>query len=280
MPSAVRAFVDRLLYRYRLVVGVARLGFRIRDRFRLAVFMVTMPLLKRVGRNWPTQHQLRLGEDVVSWRADSDADLAVIEEVFGRGVYELPDIRAPKVIVDLGAHIGATVLFFTMRFPTARVVALEPDPVNFAKLRRNVGSMPQVTILNTAVSEQDGTITLYSGGRLDGWKSSSARPATRWQQPIDVRSMKLDNVLAEAGIKEVDLLKIDIEGAEYDVLKSFRGLASVGTIVGEAHPRLMSGTVRDFLDVLADFQTDLPGGLAQDTAFRADRIPSGQAEES
>lgn len=272
--AAVRAVCDRLLYRYRLIVGVARFGATARDRVRLAIFMTAMPLLKRSGRTWPTRHQLRLDDEIVAWQADNDADLAIIEEVFGRRVYAVPDLRAPEVVVDLGAHIGATVLFFAMRFPRARIVAVEPDPVNFAKLRRNVGSMLQVTLVNTAVTERNGTITLYSAGRLDGWKSASTRPATRWQQPVDVPSTRLDDLLADARITDVDLLKIDIEGAEYEVLKSFHGLASVRTIVGEAHPDLMSGSPRAFADVLSGFRTDLPAVLSGDTTFRADRIPN------
>ncbi len=272
----MRGLVDRLLYRYRLTIAVARFGARPRDRARLAAFMVAMPLLKRLGRTWPTQHQLRLGDDIVGWEADNDADLAIIEEVFGRRVYDLPDTLAPEVVVDLGAHVGATVFFFAIRFPKARILAIEPDPVNFAKLRRNVGFIPQVTLVNTAVTEQDGTIPFYSAGQLDGWKSSSTRPATRWQRAIDVRSTRLDHLLAEAGIETVDLLKIDIEGAEYDVLKSFAGLRSVRTIVGEVHPGLMTGSVPDFLDLLEGFRSDLPAVVTEDTNFRADRIPSGR----
>jgi FkbM family methyltransferase len=268
----MRAVFERFLYRYRLTVGVARFGAMAGDRVRLAVFMVAMPLLKRVGRTWPTRHQLRIGGEIVGWQADNDADLAIIEEVFGREVYDLRGICGPEVVVDLGAHVGASVLFFAMRFPKARIVAVEPDPVNFAKLRHNVGSMRQVTLVNAAVSERSGTITLYSAGRLDGWKSSSTRPATRWQAPIDVPSMRLDDLLAGAGITDVDLLKIDIEGAEYDVLKSFAGLASVRTIVGEVHPDLMNGSAREFVDVLSGFRTDLPVVLSRDTNFRADRI--------
>lgn len=276
----MRTLVDRLLYRFRLINGVARFGARRRDQIRLALFMSVMPLLKRLGRNWPTEYQLRLDEQVVRWQADSDADLAIIEEVFGRRVYDLPDLPAPEVIVDLGAHIGATVLFFATQFPSARIVAAEPDPVNFAKLRQNVGFMPQVTLVNTAVSEQEGMIPFYSAGRLDGWKSSSMRPASLWQQQIEVQSATLDQLLVDAGVVSVDLLKIDIEGGEYEVLRSFAGLGSVQTIVGEAHPKLMGSSVAEFAALLHDFRCDLPAVLRQDTNFRADRHAPGPSSTS
>jgi FkbM family methyltransferase len=274
----MRSFAGRCRYRLLLTVGVARFGARWRDRLAIAIFMVVTPLLRRLGRNWPTEHQLRLGNNVVSWRADSDADLAIIEEVFGRQVYDLPDIPPPDVVVDLGAHIGASVLFFSLRFPSARIVAVEPDPVNFAKLRRNVGSMPQVTLFNTAVTEREGTVTLYSAGRLDSWKSST-RPATRWQRPISVRSAKLDDLLLEAGVGSVDVLKIDIEGGECEVLKSFGGLGCVKTVVGEVHPRLMSTAVQDFMALLPGFRSDLPAVVTDDRNFRADRVATTSAPE-
>jgi FkbM family methyltransferase len=261
----------RAVDRARATVELSRFGARPIDRLRISLLMTLMPVLRRYGRSRPTRLRLRLNDTVVDWSADNDADVGIIGEVFGEHVYDLPGTPEPSVIVDLGGHIGASVLYFSMRYPGARIIAVEPDPGNFKKLRTNVGGLSQLTAINAAVSDVGGTVTLYSAGGLDSWKSSTRGAATPWSHPIEVTAFTLDQILANAGVTAVDLLKIDIEGAEYEVLKSFDGLSQVQTIAGEVHPHLMSGTVGDFRELLSDFELEMPDRVTENTVFVAKR---------
>jgi FkbM family methyltransferase len=264
----------RLWDRARDAVRLSRFGSRPIDRLRVVLLITLMPVLRRHGLSRPTRLRLRIGDTVVDWSADNDADVAVLAEIFDDRVYDFPLAPPPRVIVDLGGHVGASVLYFALRYPEARLVVVEPDPVNFAKLRRNVGHLAQVTAINAAVSDHEGTITLHSAGGLDSWKSSTSGVATPWSHPVEVRAAKLDSILAEAGVTAVDLLKIDIEGAEYEVLRSFDGLRDVQLIAGEVHPHLISAPLADFRRLLDEFELDMPAEVPHDMVFSARRRQS------
>lgn len=160
-------------------------------------------------------------------------DLHVIREAFGDGVYELPDALRPATILDFGAHLGASVLWFHRRYPDARIYAVEPDRRSFRKLQRNVGGIPGVTVHHAALAGEEGERAFYEAER--GWASSliasgGGGPATT-VPVVTLRGFIRDQVQAE----RVDLLKIDVEGAEWEVLPSERLAELAGSVVGELH---------------------------------------------
>jgi len=176
-----------------------------------------MPAIRRAGRGRRIFVRVRVGGAVTRWVADNYADIGVLEEVFGRQVYDLHDLPEPSTILDLGSHVGASVLFFARRYPEASIIAVEADPLNFAKLRYNVGQLPRVKLVHAAAAPERGAITLYSSGGVDSWKSSTRR-FTPWQQPVEVLAVRIDDLLAEQRAQAPIVVKIDIEGAEYEVL--------------------------------------------------------------
>ena len=101
--------------------------------------------------------------------------------------------------------------------------------------------------------------------------ANTSGAATPWSHPVEVRAAKLDDILAEAGVTAVDLLKIDIEGAEYEVLRSFDGRRDVQLIAGEVHPHLISAPLADFWRLLDEFELDKPAEVPHDTVFSARR---------
>ena len=232
-----------------------------------------MPVIRRVGRARRFTVRVRLEGEVVSWSADNYADIGVLSEVFGQTVYALADGLAPATILDVGSHVGASVLYFSRRYPSATIIAVEADPSNFVKLTRNVGHLPNVRLVQAAAASQAGLVTLFSSGQTDSWKSSTRR-TTAWQRPVEVRAVRLDDLLAKHRAREPLLMKIDIEGAEHEVLSSFHGLGRVAAIVGELHPHLIPVPVAEFRSLFAGFDLDLPEEIEHDTTFRARRVSS------
>lgn len=140
------------------------------------------------------------------------------EEIWCSRCYEFPaDTRTPYII-DVGANFGLSVLFFKSHYPTCKLIAFEADPAVFAVLKRNVDAFGyrDVTLVDRAVWKADGILRFNSegadGGRLLG--------DARGQTVIEVPATRLRSYLSGP----VDFLKMDIDGAETDVLLDCRDL--------------------------------------------------------
>ena len=120
-------------------------------------------------------------------------------------------------------------LAFHSAFPSADIVAVEPDPHSFSRLRRNTAQLDGVRLRRCALTAHDGEATFVPAAQP--WVSALGEGATGG---ITVPALTLETLLDELGWERVDLLKIDIEGAELDVLSS-PALDRVRMIVGELH---------------------------------------------
>ena len=147
----------------------------------------------------------------------------------------IPDF-SPKTIVDAGAHIGMASILFALKYPAARIVAIEPEPSNFAALVRNTAHYKTITPIQAALWREDGAVTLGA---------SKAHPKGAFQIVENgrqrVRAMTMDAVMRETGIQSIDLLKVDIEGAEIEVFESCPWISNVAVIAIELHDRVRLG---------------------------------------
>jgi FkbM family methyltransferase len=123
------------------------------------------------------------------------------------------------LVFDVGAHCGVSSFEFSRRVgPTGRVIALEPDPTNFALLRRNVQrhNLTNVTLLQVALSDSNGTASFNAEGTIgSGLLSVFDRPTTGAQ--IEVETATLEDLCKRYSVP--NFCKIDIEGAEIEVLR-------------------------------------------------------------
>jgi FkbM family methyltransferase len=192
-------------------------------------------------------------------------DIALDEE------YALPGID-PETILDLGANIGLASAWFRAHYPAARIVAVEPDPETFAKLERNLGADDAITLVQVAVGRESGEVDLfhpagYSVASSVGDAHADAGSSTR------VRACTIDEVCAEYGLGRLDLLKLDVEGAELDAIDGFGGLDGVGTIVGEVHRQLLERDVDTFFERLSAFEVERLSESPETIGFVARRAP-------
>jgi FkbM family methyltransferase len=195
-------------------------------------------------------------------------DLVVLGEVLVDEDYNVPGLDDVREIVDLGSHIGASIAFFRMRYPQARIHGFEPDPSTFARLQANVGAFEGVTLDPRAVSDSNGESLFYSS---DHSPASSLVAATGGGRHVPVRSVTLDSIIEELGSRGVDLLKLDVEGAEYDILAQARRLRAVRAIAGELHPGLIAVSPEEFFRVLAEFEVRVTRISASSWHFTARR---------
>lgn len=133
------------------------------------------------------------------------------QEIYEREIYRFVADRENPFIVDCGANIGMSVLYFKAIYPRARIIAFEPDNDNFNMLQQNIqtNSLTNVEAVKAAVWKEN-TILEFSesgsqGSRIQNDNSKEERHFTK------VNAVKLADILST---NEIDFLKMDIEGAE------------------------------------------------------------------
>ena len=157
----------------------------------------------------------------------------------GKAEYVFPAALRAGVIFDVGANIGAASVLLATRFPHSRIFSFEPIPENFELLKRNVAALPNVTPVPLALSSRSGSREVISSldklnlGGYSFFQQGASKETPRTQV---VTATPAEFMRAE-GLEAVDLIKVDTEGAEYEILTSFETevLQRVTWIVGELH---------------------------------------------
>jgi FkbM family methyltransferase len=223
------------------------------EQLRLVAAWQVLGLKAKRGVFEPLRMRVRfpLGANALSAIVADRSELQVLREVFVRHEYALPGVVAPKLIVDAGSNVGFSVLYFRSRFPAARIVAVEPDPAAFARLRENTEGLGDVELVNAAMSDRDGDAILYAGS--ESWAMSLIPGADRTRQEA-VRAITLDSLVDELSLGCIDVLKLDIEGAEIPVLTSTTVLDRVRVIVFEYHREYADVALWELLEHLKGFR--------------------------
>ncbi len=147
------------------------------------------------------------------WVRKNTSDVFVLKEVFTSKVY---GERPRGIVVDIGANIGAFSVY--SGGTSDRVFAFEPEPSNYRQLLKNVQLnklSDKITVRNVAVGSEDKSVCIYEG-RFNKGASTIVHPFAGVGKPVEMRS--LAGLMDDLGIHKIDLLKIDIEGSEYDVV--------------------------------------------------------------
>lgn len=184
-------------------------------------------------------------------------DVAVLREVFVLNEYEWCPIE-PAVIVDLGAHFGDTTLYYHARFPHARIIAVEPSPENYERLVKHTSSISQITAVQAAIGGIVGEVPMSLGKATFG-HSLFSREANA--PTVMVRQTTLPLILKECDVTKADLVKFDIEGAEFAMFKSISAKSLSQLYIGELHFDICLQTTNDYLKTFEDMEitlVDLP----------------------
>lgn len=164
----------------------------------------------------------------------------LIREVFKEHVYYFETDRPKPYIIDLGAHVGVATLYFSYIAPNAQIMAVEPNPKTFALLQQNLTEnfVDNVTAIEAAVATRKGSQRFFMDKTTDQWYSTSGFEKGAWNhrqesEEITVATMTLTELITHP----VDLLKMDIEGAETEVLLSTTdALRLINHLILEFHP--------------------------------------------
>jgi FkbM family methyltransferase len=160
-----------------------------------------------------------------------------IVEIFRDCAYDVPmDWRGIRHVVDVGGHVGAFTAWVAARAREAQIVTFEPEQGNFDDLRMNIqrnGLSNRVTLVNAAVGAVDGKRDLHVFPQRDA--SSFAEGGLG--QVVEVDCIDLGRYLLEHFSEPIDVLKLDCEGAEWEIFRSLNAerLRQVRHVLVECH---------------------------------------------
>ena len=142
--------------------------------------------------------------------------LFLLHEIFVEATYAFRSRSPRPLVIDCGANVGFSTLFFKALYPDARVVAVEAHPDTFGWLRGNVerNGFRGMEIRQAAVADRDGVVTLFTPETDAGSITASLRDDWTPGAGAQVPAVRLSALVTEP----VDFLKLDVEGAEYAVV--------------------------------------------------------------
>ncbi len=195
---------------------------------RITVFKNWYKLVFPFNRFFRGVQKLRLRNGMSAYVRDvRSIDTNMLIDVLWKKEYELERISLPEnpIIFDLGANIGTFSLEAKRVYPTAHITAYEPHPDSCRILKMNA---PFVTLKQKAAAGKTGVVQFEDGKNFVGLHIVK-------EGGITVDAESLDDILKNTD--KVDLLKIDIEGGEYDLLMSAspHTLLKVQSIIMETH---------------------------------------------
>lgn len=150
------------------------------------------------------------------------AMLELYDSIFEEKIYDFNTTSPIPRIIDAGSNIGIATLFFKNKYPLANITCFEPDPYNFTMLQQNISinNLTNVTPVEAALSKHFGDILFY-GEIGEGSDTRGNSISKLWgEQRITHRNVKVKTVKLSSYINDqIDLLKLDIEGAEQQVIE-------------------------------------------------------------
>jgi FkbM family methyltransferase len=194
----------------------------------------------------------------------NSSDLANYVQVFIQREYACTEaLQDVELIVDCGAYVGYSTVWFAAKFPNAGIIAIEPDAQNFVLLKENTSSYPRRILKRKFVVWTDSDVSMV---RCDKPYRDNKEWAAQFKPlengsslSTELQSITIDDIILIAGERfrsyEIDILKIDIEGAEAILFsgKYSEWLNQVKNIVIELHDDTQFGNAtRAFVNACAD----------------------------
>jgi methyltransferase, FkbM family len=145
--------------------------------------------------------------------------------VTARQYLDFAQLGSGHVVLDLGCYSGLTSIMFSRAVGSSgRVVAIEPDPVNFTACRTNLAqharsnALDNVTLINAAAAGERGTMAFSSEGAMGS--AAAAIVGNYRGEMVQVECLNLQQMAETARLSRVDFVKMDIEGSEESVLRA------------------------------------------------------------
>jgi len=195
-------------------------------------------------------------------------DVSVFNTTYRSKQYNYDFAKPPKVIIDAGAYTGLSAAYFASTYPEAKVIAIEPDSVNFGLLVRNTSGLANVQAVRAALWSSNRQVELTDPGN-GAWAFRVAEMGDPGSAGLHsekvahnrIPAITIPEIINTYSLSRIDLLKLDIEGSEKEVFAgSASWLAQVGAICIELHDKFEPGCSREFYRAVGDFPAEFRRG--------------------
>lgn len=181
----------------------------------------------------------------------------LFEEIFYRNEYYFKTKNKNPIIIDCGANIGFSIIYFKWLYPDSTVYGFEPDKGTFELLKKNIekNNLKNVHLINAAVSDKSGKIDFFIDPKHPGALAMSTRYGRMPKYKTTVQSISLSSFIKENNIQNIDFIKMDIEGSEKEVLKDLdrnKMFNKITKILVEYHHKIVGekSCLGDYLKIL------------------------------
>lgn len=183
-------------------------------------------------------------------------DIFTYIQVFLENEYDFELAKLPLSIIDAGANIGLASIYFSQRYPNATIIAIEPERSNFELMCKNVGNYPNIIPLHAALWKENADIDLIDPGLGHwGFQATEATDEEAEQIQHKVPGLTVDTIMDNYGMEYVDILKIDIEGAEKEVFENASAwIGRTGVTFIELHEDMKPGCEASLRNATRDFE--------------------------
>lgn len=177
-----------------------------------------------------------------------DSDYMTFGGVFFYPYSELDLFDPPKVIVDAGAHIGLFSVFLKSKFPEARIISVEPDPENYGLLEKNLSNYPDIKPIPAGLWREDTRLRISDKYNTGKWGMVTEEAPNHGA----IKGLSMNTLMDENELESIDLLKIDIEGSEWELFDANyeKWLARTKVVMIEIHDWMRKGAGQKFFEAV------------------------------
>jgi FkbM family methyltransferase len=167
-------------------------------------------------------------------------DYATFEEVLLREDYNIDFGFEPRTIIDGGANIGLTSIYFASKYPQTKIVAVEPDKENFLMLEKNTKQYQGISVLNAGIWNRKANLEIVNAGLGN---NAFTVKEVKDDSKNSINALAISDIIDLQRWKNADVVKLDIEGSEKKVFESGYELwlPNVKVLIVELHDRMTSG---------------------------------------
>lgn len=182
------------------------------------------------------------------------SDYDVFLQIFALNGYTFDIDLVPKVIVDCGANIGLTSIYYSNKYPQAKIIAIEPEKSNYETMVKNTCNYPNITCINKGVWKKTCMLEIIDEN-VSNWEFMVRESNSK----TGISALSIPDLIKEFKISQIDILKMDIEGSEKEVFEEniVSWIPFVKVLIIELHDRYKYGCSQALFKSLVPYQYDV-----------------------